>query len=213
MSRRTFVALALVALTTLAGCSALPVSDANAGGNGAVTVYLSDRPGVTDQFDAVNVTVTKVALKRADEGCRGCHGDANDSAWIVRDIPDATVDLTEYAGANATALVRDAGVPNGTYEAVSVRVGDVTAVKNGSRVTVRVPHDRLRVHEEFTVTPGKSVGFVVDAAVHETEGGYVLRPVVNESGTDVRVCTRDGNHGDGAGRNGSDSGCDCRCGG
>lgn len=213
------VAVAVVSLVALAGCSgALPGGTAASNpGGGHVNVYLSDDPGVTSTFDRVNVTVTRVVLKRA-HGCRHCRrgtGNANGTRRkrVVRDVPNATVDLTDYRGANATALARGLDVPNGTYRSVSIRVRNVTAVRNDTRVPVRVPHGRLRVRERFTVGDGDDVGFVVDAAVRDTHRGYVLRPVANASGTDVRVrtCDTHGGRRNGGKRDGKN--CTCRCGG
>jgi len=109
--------------------------------------------------------------------------------WVVRDIDNRSVDLTTLQGANATMLA-DFDVPAGDYETAMVYVSDVNAtLKSGQQVDVKLPSEKLHVNKPFTVGDGESVDFVFDMTVVEkgNSGGYNLKPVVAESGTDVEI--------------------------
>ncbi|MFC7155933.1 DUF4382 domain-containing protein [Halomarina halobia] len=111
-----------------------------------------------------------------------------DGEWRTYDVDDRRVDLTELLGANAT-LLGNVSVPEGTYTGVYVEVSEVNGtLKGGERVNVKLPSDRLRVHDRFTVGgEGESeVDFVFDMTVFEAGGSgkYVLKPVAEESGVD-----------------------------
>ncbi|WP_430503992.1 DUF4382 domain-containing protein [Haloparvum sp. PAK95] len=200
--------LTVLLLVALAGCAgAAPFADDGAD-TGTVSLYLSDEENAIDDFRHLNVTITKVGLKRADGnwsgrggGGPGGHGDHDHrhrDRWVVTDVDNRTVDLTELRGPNAT-LLANLSIENGTYEKAFVHVSAVDAtLENGTQVDVELPSGRLKVKDEFRVEGGTTVDFVVDVTVVERDDGYVIVPRVSESGTDVPVCRADG---------------ECRCGG
>lgn len=116
MSRNQFAVALVAVLVVLAGCSGGtaggPATDATGapdgtvagdggGQTGTVNFYLSDDPGVIDQFEHLNVTVTKIGLKRAG-GANGSSGD------------DANATATRTANATATETPNATSTPNGT---------------------------------------------------------------------------------------------------
>lgn len=148
---------------------------------GKVSVYVSDEENAIDQFDHLNVTISKVGLHRA--------GDGGDDEWVEKDVDARTIDLTNYLGANATKLT-DVDAPNGTYDKVFVYVSQVNGtLKTGEEVNVKLPSSKLHVDREFTVGDGEQVDFVYDITVFEAgnSGKYILKPVVSESGTSEQV--------------------------
>lgn len=166
--------------------SALDPSNGGTSGDvGTVTMYVSDSP--IEDFQHLNVTVSKVGLKRA----AGANG--SDGEWVEYDVDNRTIDLTELQGPNATSL----GVlsaPAGNYTKVFVYVDEVEGILNdGEEVTVKLPSQKLQINSAFTVSPNSSVDFVFDISVFEAgnSGKHILKPVVGESGTGDDVEIRD----------------------
>lgn len=201
-------ALALAVVLVLAGCSGF----VGGGERGTLQFYVSDQQNAIDDFEHLNVTVTKVGLKRA--GCQGCgphedHNHTHRDKWTVYDVPNQTVDLTRLQGENATRI-DSLPVANGTYKKVFVYVSDVNAtLRSGNRTDVKLPRDRLVIKKRFTVGNGEEVSFVFDVTVVQRDDGqYVLKPRVSQSGTNVEMCRmRDGSDGS------TNESCDCGGGG
>jgi hypothetical protein len=141
--------------------------------------YVSDEENAMGDFAHLNVTISKVGLKRAGD-------DAN---WTTYDVDNRTVDLTRLKGANATRLDTFA-VENGSYETVFVHVSEVNGtLTNGESVNVKLPSEKLQLHQSFTVGANQSVDYVFDISVFKAgqSGKYVLKPVIGESGTDQEI--------------------------
>lgn len=204
--------VAVVGIVLLAGCLG-----GSAPSDGSVSVYVSDEQNAIEDFDHLNVTITKVGLKRAGgwQGDHSGHDHGHRQNWVVYDIPDRTVDLTRLQGENAT-LLETVDVANGTYKMVFIEVAAVNGtLKNASQndsVDVRLPSDHLKVRDTFTVEGGDSVSFVVDVTVVERDDGYVIKPRVSQSGADQPFCRcqsnctcggMNGTHSGGMGGNGT----------
>ncbi|MFB6236304.1 MAG: DUF4382 domain-containing protein [Halopenitus sp.] len=189
--------LAVLLLVLLAGCAgAAPFADD--ADTGTVSLYLSDEENAIDDFRHLNVTITKVGLKRADgnwsrrDHDHGDHRHRHRDRWVVTDVDNRTVDLTELRGPNAT-LLSNLTVQNGTYKKAFVHVSAVNAtLEDGSQVDVELPRDRLKVKDEFRVEGGQTVDFVVDVTVVERDDGYVIVPRASQSGDDVSICRKGG---------------------
>ncbi len=218
--QRTLIAVALAAMLTVAGCAGPGLSSGPSDGtstdatDGVVNMYVSDQPGAMDDFEHLNVTITKVALHKANategnetteemetesgpddeaDGEAAEEFDPDGDEWVVKDIEDRRVDLTELRGENASRL-GSLPVENGTYDKVFVFVEDAEGtLTSGETTDVKIPSGRLHINEEFTVGNGEEVDFVFDMTVVKAgaSGKYVLQPVVSESGTDVPFQTRD----------------------
>lgn len=124
-------------------------------------------------------------------------GDDGKAGWEEFAVENETVDLTTLQGDNAT-LVDSFDLEAGSYDTVFIYVGAVEGtLANGERVTVKLPSEKLQLHERFEVGGDEEVEFVFDITVHEAgkSGKYVLSPVASESGTDVpmRKVDRAGN--------------------
>ncbi|GAB7095682.1 hypothetical protein JCM30237_28360 [Halolamina litorea] len=208
---RTTSLLAVATLIVLAGCTgSVPggVADTTEADGSSLHVYVSDDPGAIDRFEHVNVTITQLSVRSAtapdEHDDDGRHRHRHRGNWTSYDLNATTVDLTELRGANAS-LLHAVGVPAGEYDAVSVTVADVNAtLEGGESADVVLPDERLTVRKPFTVGGDESTAFVVDAVVRERDGGYVLVPNVERSGTDVELRPRgdcDCCHGHGSGGN------------
>jgi hypothetical protein len=199
----------VAALVVLAGCAGGigGPSDAQASDDGTVAFYVSDERNAIDQFSHLNVTVTEVGFAgdanasvnatqngsvNATQGEAGVEGDADaesEAGVVTRDVENRTVDLTELQGANAT-LLGNVSVPEGEYETVFVHVSEVNGtLENRESVNVKLPSQKLHVKRGFEADGAESVDYVFDITVFETgqSGKFVLKPVVEESGTDVPI--------------------------
>jgi len=168
----------------------------------------SETATATESPNATTPTITAVedeteTEEAEDEGER--EGDeesesddeSEDGRWVTREMNATTVDLTRLRGANAT-LVERFDLPAGEYDQVRLEVSETEgALKDGSTTEVKLPSERLKLTQEFTVGDGEEVDFVYDVTVHKAgnSGKYVLRPVASESGTDVPIERVDGEGG------------------
>jgi hypothetical protein len=193
---RVVTAGVVALLVLLAGCGGgIPGGtdggDGDAGDGGTVNFYISDQQNAIDDFEHLNVTVTEVGLYRVNESGEG--DDESEGEWLTYEAGNATFDLTELLGANASR-VAELPVPNGTYTQVHVETSAVDGtLKSGDEVDVKLPSERLRVNHEFTVGNGEEIDFVFDATVFETGNGrYILKPVASEAGTDKEIAEKPG---------------------
>jgi len=208
MNRLASVLMAV--MLVLAGCSGAPglsggPSDGTSEEASTVNFYVSDEENAIDDFEHLNVTITKVGLHRADASdgadangtAENESDDENatemdeerDGEWVTRDVDDVTLDLTELKGENATVLTQ-LNVSSGTYDKAFIYVGEVNGtLKDGNTTDVKLPSERLHVNGEFTAGANESVDFVYDVTVVKRgkSGRYNIKPVVSESGTDVPI--------------------------
>ncbi|QFU82040.1 DUF4382 domain-containing protein [Natronorubrum aibiense] len=230
MERRTIQLVLVAVLVTTAGCvgglggepaSDSATDDSSSDGAGTVAFYVSDEPNRIDDFEHLNVTITKVGFKQtkaaaddgnestgdavngtdaddADEGNETAENDtdadgAADERWLEYDVDERTVDLTELKGENAT-VVDEFDLPAGAYETVFIYVSDTEGVlTDGTETNVKLPSEKLKLQTPFTVGDGDSIDFVYDIAPHKAgqSGKYILKPVIGQSGTGDDVEIRD----------------------
>lgn len=209
--RKTVVVLLIAGLVALAGCSAGPGTGDDGpdsgGSSGTATIdfWVSDQPGAIEDFETLNVTVTRVGFKPAGGTTNASANESmNDSeedpetGWIERDVDDTTVDLTELRGENAS-LVDSIEVPNGTYTKTVMCVSETNGtLTDGTRTNVKLPSEKLQLNSAFTAGANESLDFVFDIQVTKAgnSGTYVIRPVISQSGADQPVRDVDGDDSD-----------------
>jgi hypothetical protein len=145
-------------------------------------LLISDEPNAIEDFEELNVTITRVGAKQS-----GASGD-----WIEFDIDPAvgTVDLTQLQGSNA-AVIWSGQLEAGTYDKVFVYVSEVTGIlldgeASGDDPEVKLPGGKLHISKPFEVGEDASADFVFDITVIKAgrSGKYVLKPQVDQSGPD-----------------------------
>jgi len=191
--RRTLAVVLCVVLIALAGCSGdgPGASDDAIDRSGTATInfWVSDQPGALEDFETLNVTVTRVGFKPANGTNASANESESESDWVERDINETTVDLTRLAGDNAS-LLDSVAVPNGTYTKTVMYVSEVEGTTtDGAQPDVKLPSERLQLNTEFTAAANESVDFVFDIQVTRAgnSGQYIIRPVISESGTDQPI--------------------------
>ncbi len=185
------VTLALVLALILA--AATSCANDTVAGNGTVRVLLTDAPLDLSTVSAVNVTVTEVSLRTAED-------DAGNSEKLTLVGGDPwVVNLLDYQDGE-TVLMAEGDVPAGEYAKVRLVVSDaelvmdddgdpmtpevIAPIKNESgKVDIPLPF-LLSAGEDMTVT----LDFDAELSVQvNTTGGthpYILRPVINVVGID-----------------------------
>lgn len=166
--------------------SAAPVVETTTAADGNLTTAPD---GNESETPATTTSPADEDAETGEDGNESEGSDGPDAGWITVDVDEATVDLTELQGANATRIA-NASLPAGEYNGVYVEVSNVTGtLASGETVAVKLPSSRLRLNKGFALGVGRSTSFVFDITVHEAGGSgkYVLRPVIGESGADVPI--------------------------
>jgi hypothetical protein len=127
--------------------------------------------------------------------------------FYTLDLDDATVDLTRVVGDRALPVF-DGELEPGTYQKVELNVASTEGIVDGEPADVKVPSEKLQITKPFEVRAGESVSFVFDINVVKRgqENGYILKPVISQSGVageDVEV-EEVGEEGEGGGGEGDD---------
>lgn len=154
---------------------------------GSLELLISDQQGDIADFSYLNVSFDEARVFRTTAN--------NTTAYQTIDLTSTrTVDLTRVTGAKARSLI-NTSLETGTYQKMELMVSSVEASVNGSDVTVKVPSEKLQLTKPFTITANETTSFVFDIMVvlrgnQRVNQGYILRPVISQSGTageDVEV--------------------------
>ena len=126
------------------------------------------------------------------------------AGFTTVEIDDATVDLTQVIGADAVSVF-DGDLAEGRYAKLELNVAAAEGIVDGESVAVKVPSERLQITKPFTVRPDETVDFVFDITVVKRgqTNGYILQPVVSESGVAGRDVEMREVEADGSGANAS----------
>jgi hypothetical protein len=180
------VTLALVLALILAATTSC-ANDSRAG-SGTISVFLTDAPLDLTTVSAVNVTVTALSLRTAEDES----GDS-EKLTLVGDNP-WVVNLLDYQNGEAV-LLAVGDVPAGEYGHIRLEVSAAELVMDddGSPVTIDVvepifnPSGKVDIPGPFFISDGMDMAVTLDfdAALSvqvNTTGGqhaYILRPVIN----------------------------------
>ncbi|MFB6268820.1 MAG: DUF4382 domain-containing protein [Halobacterium sp.] len=142
--RRTVLSLLVASLVVLAGCAGgitgQESTQAQSADSGTVQFYVSDERNAIDQFEHLNVTVTKIGFAQSGDA------DANSSAsgeWSVESESESDLDVSVEgnvtAGENTTVTVTQDGEAV-TKATVVVSAGESeTTVRTDANGTATVP--------------------------------------------------------------------------
>lgn len=156
-------------------------------GTGSLELLISDQPGAIEDFSYLNVSFAEARVFRSAAN--------NTTAAETIDLDGTrSVDLTRVTGTTAVSLI-NTSLATGQYEKIELYVDTVDARANGAEVDVKVPPGKLMLTRPFTVTANSTTSFVFDIQVTlrgnaQNNQGYILRPVISQSGTageDVEV--------------------------
>ena len=223
--RREVVATGVgIGAALIAGCtgetedpSSTDAGDAVAS-SGRFRLLVSDAPADIDDFEELVVTLDGARLFHADEETESNETDEEETetngtddaatdtqaGFTTVEIDDATVDLTQVIGADAVSVF-DGDLAEGRYAKLELNVAAAEGIVDGESVAVKVPSERLQITKPFTVRPDETVDFVFDITVVKRgqTNGYILQPVVSESGVAGRDVEMREVEADGSGANAS----------
>jgi hypothetical protein len=182
--RLPLLALAVaLTLVPLASCT-----DGNLGGNGTIRVFLTDAPLDLSTVSAVNVTVTELSLRTAEND----EGDS-ERLTLVGGEP-WTVNLLDYQDGNSV-LMAEGDLPPGEYAKIRFVVSAAELVRDddGDPDTPEIiepifnPSGKVDIPVAFLISSGEDMSITLDfdaelsVQVNTTGGNhpYILRPVIN----------------------------------
>ncbi|MFW6450490.1 MAG: DUF4382 domain-containing protein [Nanoarchaeota archaeon] len=142
--------------------------------SGNFNLLVSDAPADIEDFESVEVTLSKTKI---------FGGNDSEEGFEEKEI-DATVDLTEVVG-NDSEEVLTTELEAGEYDKIELYVESVDATTTeGEEAEVMVPSEKLQITKPFEVIEGEVTNFVFDINVVKKGQGndYNLLPVISESG-------------------------------
>ena len=214
MNRQAVLAVGLAALLALAGCAGSTTPGAPGGGDapagssddgtatGTVQFYVSDQPAAIDDFEHLNVTISRVAFQRADGGAENeddtatATGAPNATATNTTVTPTATPEAETEAPENETeAETEDDEGADGAemdderagWETVEVdsRTVDLTRLRGDNATLVGTPsipagnYTKVAVFVESinaTLATGESVNVKLPSERLQLNKGFTLEP-------------------------------------
>lgn len=170
--RSLVLAVALLG-TALTGC--LTGSETGTG-----AIYVKDAP--EDDFSHVNVTFTKVQVHQGNES-------DGDGEWITvaENESGREVDLLDFSGADARALLGAAELENGTYNQVLIDVTEAYGIDkdSGDREDFELTQDQLRLTRAWQIETDTTTHLIADLDLDRSireqgDGTYRFNPVIGQ---------------------------------
>lgn len=168
---RSIILLAVV--VAVSGCTST-----STGSEGQFELLVSDQAAAIDDFDYLNVEFSEARM----------FATGNDSVNATRiDLSNTSAsDLTQLRGSSAESLI-NTSMEAGNYSKIELYVENVNASADNESVEVKVPPGKLMITKPFEIRPNETTSFVFDIQVtlrgnEQNNQGYILRPVISESG-------------------------------
>lgn len=160
----------MAAVVVASGC----ISSTNTS-QGEFELLVSDQPADIDSFDYLKASFSKARIYR--------HNSSQGSQFQEISLNQKTSDLTQLKGSKAESLLNTT-LSTGNYTKIELYVESVNASRNGTNADVKVPPGKLMITKPFEVNTNQTTSFVFDIQVTQRggQGGYILRPVISESG-------------------------------
>jgi hypothetical protein len=202
--RSRFLFAALAAAAALAACSDGSTSP---GGNGRLTVQLTDAPG---DLKAAYVKIDKIVLFRSDADTASA-----DSTRHITLTPTSTgfINLLSLSGGQLLTLVNSTSVPTGNYSQMRLYVNDAYVVTNAGQTwatsssivpagttvsgTLKCPSCSQSGYKVMFASGGMTVAsnstVIIDFDVNQTfghqagnSGQWIMHPVLRATATTVK---------------------------
>lgn len=178
---RLHVIVLLAAVIAVSGCTSSTSSD-----TGQFELLISDQQAAIDDFDYLNVEFSHANIFAV-----------NNSSVNVQQVSlnnTSAVDLTQVRNLSAESLINTT-LPSGNYSKIELYSERINASAGGETVEVKIPPEKLMITKPFEIRPNETTSFVFDIKVtlrgnEQNNQGYILRPVISESGVageDVEV--------------------------
>lgn len=151
-------------------------------GTGTGAIYVKDAP--EDDWSHVNVTFTKVQVHQGNES-----DDDGDGEWITvaENESGREVDLLDFSGADARALLGASELENGTYNQVLIDVTEAYGIDkdSGDREEFELTQDQLRLTRAWQIETDTTTHVVADLDLDRSireqgDGTYRFNPVIGQ---------------------------------
>ena len=182
---RIIAALTVLAMLSLSfgACTVTGTNESSVStpikGDGNFRFLISDEANAIEEFSSVNITISKIGLKKAGES----------GNW-TEFVPNITeVDLKPLVGENATEIWNGNLTP-GEYTKVFIYVTEVKGIlsDNVTSANVTLPGPKLHISKPFVIAADNTTNFVYDITVVKAgkSDKYILKPQIAESGADKK---------------------------
>jgi len=170
---------AIVVTLGVAGCGG-----SGSAGSGTLNVGLTDAPG---DFDAVYVTIDRIAVHRADES------NESNASWITVADVNGTFDLLKLQH-GTTEDLGVSTIPAAKYTQMRLYLSDESndssmypygnfVVINGMAYELTVPSMVIKENNNFVMAGDGNMTMTIDfdanSSVHQADGKWVLKPVLH----------------------------------
>ena len=161
------------AVVAVSGCTSTSTAS-----EGQFELLVSDQAAAIDDFDYLNVEFSEARIFAT--------GNDTVNATRINLNNTSSADLTQLRGASAESLV-NTSLSTGNYSKIELHVENVNASVDNESVDVKVPPGKLMITKPFEIRPNETTSFVFDIQVtlrgnEQNNQGYILRPVISESG-------------------------------
>ena len=175
-----YILALFAAVVAVSGCTSI-----NTGDSGQFELLISDQPAAIDDFDYLNVEFSHANIFTDNE---------SEDVQRVSLENTSAVDLTQVRNLAAQSLI-NTSLASGNYSKIELYSERINASVDGENVEVKIPPGKLMITKPFEIRPNATTSFVFDIQVvlrgnEQNNQGYILKPVISESGVageDVEV--------------------------
>lgn len=170
--RRIFILALFAAAVAVSGCTSTSTGD-----SGQFELLISDRPAAIDDFDYLNVEFSHANIFTDNE---------SEDVQRVSLENTSAVDLTQVRNLSAQSLI-NTSLASGNYSKIELYSERINASVDSETVDVKIPPKKLMITKPFEIRPNVTTSFVFDIQVvlrgnEQNNQGYILKPVISESG-------------------------------
>lgn len=135
--------------------------------------------------ETINETTETIGNETVNETENTTQESGNEGFRVIQ-LNNSSVDLTTVVG-NKAQSIADIELDEGTYTKIELYSSNIDAEINDSSVDVKIPPKKLMLTKPFEVSANETTQFVFDIQVvlrgnERNNQGYILKPVISESG-------------------------------
>lgn len=171
--QRSLIFALIAAVIAVSGCTSTTT-----GNSGQFELLISDRPAAIEDFDYLNVEFSHANVFASSNG--------SEEVQRISLNETSAVDLTQVRNLSAESLI-NTSLAVGNYSKIELYSERINASVDGEDVEVKIPPGKLMLTKPFEIRPNSTTSFVFDIQVvlrgnQQNNQGYILKPVISESG-------------------------------
>lgn len=172
MGIKFFLLVFVVGIMAVSGCVAPSAP------TGTLVVKVMDQPPKKDVASNVFVTFKAVKVHKTSEDASAA---IDEASWITVSTQEKKVDI--LAIKNVPQVIGEAKLAEGKYTQIRLDVKEAKATVIGAEVSLKIPSDKIRIVNPFTITAGKTTTLTIDFdgdKIMDAAGKGNLAPVVGK---------------------------------